>query len=149
MASTIPTVLDALVTRWRLALPGIEVIDGEPIKTPEKDTVCVGCTVQPGSGAPVVQNTLDREQMSATPDRESYDITCVSASWGGDSDTKPVRDRAFDLLDAVSVDLARDQTLGELVLQARMSTQSFTQEQTTKGPVAAIQFVVHVEAYTR
>lgn len=149
MASTIPAVLDALVARWRLALPGVEVIDGEPVKTPEQDTVCVGCTAQPGSGVPVVQNTLDLADMSAGSNNESYDVTCVAASWGGDSDTKPVRDRAFGLLDAVSKDVARDPRLGGLVMLARMSTESYTQEQTTKGPVAAIQFVVHIEAFAR
>lgn len=149
MTSTIPAVLDALVTRWRLALPDVEVIDGEPLKTPEQDTIAVGCSSTPGDGSAQVVNTLDRAQMTAQPDHEAYDVTCVVGCWRGDNDPKAPRDAAFGLLAALADDLAKDQTLGGLVLSARMATQDFTQEQTTRGPVAVIQFVVHVEAFTR
>jgi hypothetical protein len=146
--STVPAVLDAIVAAVRQALPGVEVVDGQPVKQTEDDVICVGFTGQPGEAA--VENTLTREQMATDPDRESYNITCVASSWAGEQpDPVVVRNRAYELVDGVVGALASDTALREIVMRAMLSTQAFAQEQTTAGAVATVQFVIHVDAYAR
>lgn len=145
--STVPAVLDALVTRWTAVLPGVQVTDGQPLDL-ANDVVIVGFTGDVGEAA--VTSTRTREQMTSTPDREQYDITCMVSSWKGrERDAKVVRDRAYELIDAMAADLAEDQTLDGLVLRARLSTESFTQYQTTDGATAVVQVTVSVDAFTR
>jgi hypothetical protein len=145
--STIPACLDALVGAVQSALPGVQVIDGQPAIEVEGDVVCIGFTGQPGEAA--VTSTLTREVYARSPDREQYDIACLASSWRGDVNPKVVRDRAFELLDAVSGVLAADQTLGGTVLRARLSAEMVGQEQTSEGAVCTVGFTVHCDAFTR
>ena len=145
--STIPACQDALVAAVRAALPGMQVIDGQPVEELQPDVVCIGFTGQPGEAA--VTSTLTREVYARSPDREQYDISCLASSWRGDVDPKVVRDRAFELLDAVAGALADDQTLGGAVLRARLSAGSVIPEQTTDGATCTIGFTVHVDAFSR
>jgi hypothetical protein len=145
--STVPACLDALVGAVRVALPGVQVIDGQPTTEVERDVVCIGFTGQPGEAA--VTSTLTREVYARSPDREQYDISCLASSWRGDVDPKAVRDRSFELLDAVAEVLAADQTLGGAVLRARLSADVIGQEQTTEGAVCTVGFTIHTDAFTR
>lgn len=145
--STIPACLDALVQAARSALAGVQVIDGQPAETLEPDVLMIGFTGQPSEAA--VTSTLTREVYARSPDREQYDIACLASSWRGDTDPKVVRDRAFELVDAVTGVLADDQTLGGVVLRARLSAGSVIPEQTTDGATCTIGFTVHVDAFTR
>ncbi len=148
VVSTAPAVLDAMVVRFTAALPDVEVLDGGPVREYEDDLVCVGFTSVPGE--PTVEDTRTREQMTTDPDRESYDVTSICSSWqGNQTDAKKVRDRAYEILDAIAAELASDQTLGGLVMRARLISHLFQQEQTLKGAVATIRFVIHVDAFTR
>ncbi|MBX6382164.1 MAG: hypothetical protein IRZ07_04190 [Microbispora sp.] len=123
------------------------MVDGQPLDT-DPDIVCIGFTGEPGEAA--VEATRSRQQGATDPDRESYDITCLASSWQGhQSDPKTVRDRAYELVDRVAGELAADQTLGGVVMTARVSTEAFAQEQTSRGAVATVRFVVHIEAFTR
>ena len=145
--STIPACLDALVQAVQLALPGVQVIDGQPVEELQPDVVMVGFTGQPGEAA--ITSTLTREVFARSPDREQYDIACLASSWRGDVDPKVVRDRAFELVDAVAGVLAADQTLGGAVLRARLSAESVIPEQTTDGATCTVGFTVHVDAFSR
>lgn len=145
MTSTIPSVLDALVARWTALLDGVQVVDGEPITT-EKDAVCVGFTGDQGD--PGVENSLTREQLTITPDREQYDVYCAVQVRRGGTDMKKVRDRAYAIIDNLSSDLAADHTLGGLVGIARVTSEALIQEQTDKGAMATIRFAVHIDAFT-
>lgn len=145
--STVPAVLDALVQRWTLALPGVQVSDGQPLDL-AADMVLVGFAGEAGELA--VTSTRSRQQMSSAPDREQYEITCLVSSWKGRvRDAKAVRDRAYELIDAMADDLAAAPTLDGLVMRARLSTESFTQYQTTDGATAVVQVTVAVDAFTR
>jgi len=145
--STVPAVLDAIVAAVRAALPGVEVWDGQPVKQTEDDVICIAFTGEPDEAA--VNSTISLEQMARDPARESYNITCLTSSWKGEADPKAVRDRAYELVDGVATALATDQTLAGLVMRAMLSTQAFAQAQTDRGAVATVQFVIHVDAYTR
>lgn len=154
--STVPQVLDELVVRAGLAvesmtLPGrppVQVLDGGPHKDTEDEVIAIGFTGISGEAA--VENTLTVEQMSAEPNRERYDVTCLASSWlGNQVDPKTVRDRLYALLDAVAAEIGRDQTLNRLLMRARVSSQLFAQQQTEKGAVATVRFVVSCDGYTR
>lgn len=145
--STVPAVLDALYANWTLALPGTQVEDGQPLDVGRGDVLVVGFTGTPGEEA--VTNTLTREQMSTAPDREQYDLANWISSWHGrERDAKAVRDGAYAVIDAMAADLARDQTLGGLVLRARLSTATFTPYQTNDGAACEVKVIVSVDAFT-
>lgn len=143
--STVPAAIDALVAAIAAALPGVQVVDGQPIAT-EDDVIAVAFTGLPGEAG--VEMRRAQADLSYGSDQESYDIVCLASAWTGGTDPKKVRDRAYELIEAVAAEVARDRTLGGTVAQAGLSTDSFAQEQTTKGAVATVRFVVHVEAFT-
>lgn len=144
--STVPAVLDALVQRWRLALPDVQVVDGQPLDL-EADVICVGFNGTAGEVS--VTDTRTQEQMASSPDREQYDVTNMFSSWrGAESDAKAVRDGVYALVNAAAAEIARDQTLGGLVMRASLSTNAFTQYQSTDGATAIVQVTVSVDAFT-
>lgn len=150
-ASTIPGVLNYLVARCVGLMPDVKVTDGQPQppEDSEPDLLCIGFTGTVGE--PAVENTRSRQQMDTRPDRETFEITCLSSSWrGNDTDPQLVRDAAFDIVNRIAELLASDQTLGSSqVMKSRIVTDAVAQEQTTMGAVATIRFVIQVDAYTR
>lgn len=145
--STIPACLDALVAAARRALPGKQVVDGQPFEDIDDDLICIGFTGTPGEAA--VAETRSRRQGSTSPDRESYDITSVAYAWAGEqTDPKTVRDMAFGFVNAIAAELAADQTMGGVVMTISLRTASYAPEQTRDGAAAYVQFVAHVEAFT-
>lgn len=154
--SSVPAVLDELVVRVRLAVEGmtlpekppVQVLDGGPHKDTAPEVIAIGFTGIAGEAA--VEYTRTIEQGTIDPAREQYDVTCLASSWLGEQvDPKLVRDRLYALLDAVADEIARDQTLGRLLMRARVSSQLFAAEQTNKGAVATVRFIVHCDGYTR
>lgn len=145
MISTVPAVLDALAARWAAALPDVQVSDGQPVAT-ENDLIAVGFNEVPGE--PAVNSTRTREQLAAEPDRESYDVSCIASTFDGGTEFKPIRDRVYELVNAAATDLAEDDSLGGLVMQARVTADDLIQEQTEAGAVATVRFTVHVDAFT-
>lgn len=152
--SVIPQTIDALIALSRNALESagangspVQIIDGPPVSTTEDDVVAIAFTGQPGEAA--IESTRSREQLTADPDRESFEITCLSSSWRGDDEMKQVRDRAYEFIDLINDELMEDQTLGGLVARCTLRSESVATEQTDKGPVATVLFVIAVDAYTK
>lgn len=139
MISSIPAVLDALVAAWTVALPDVQVVEGQPVTT-QPDVICIGFTGTPGESAVAVQTS------GRMADMESYDILCLFSSWNGSTDAKRVRDRAFEMIEAANTDLARDRRLGGAAMRAWMTVAEVAPEQTTKGAVCTVRVTVHVEA---
>lgn len=147
--STVPACLKALVATARRANPGAAVIDGQPEmhQVDADDILCIGFTGEPGEAA--VESTRSQQQGTADPDRETYTVTCLAASWRGhDTDPEVVRDCAYDLINALAAELAVDPTLGGAVARTRLSTDQFAQAQTDRGATAVVRFTVAVEAFT-
>jgi hypothetical protein len=154
VVSTAPACIDALVTLMRAVLPqegddAVRVFDGGPVRESEvtDDVVCIGYSPEDDS---VVTDTRTVEQMESSPDTERYDITGLASSWqGGKIDAKTVRDRAYGLVDMLAAQLAADQTLGGVVMRARVSSTSLGQSQTSKGATATVTYTISVLASTR
>ncbi|WP_395109785.1 hypothetical protein [Actinomadura sp. SCN-SB] len=142
--STVPAALDALVSGLTAAVPDVQISDGQPITT-EVDVICIGFSGV--AGEPGVESTRTREQLAREPDRESYDISCLASTFSGDTDAKAVRDRVYELLQAVADYLALNPTLGGVVMQTRLSAETYTPWQTDEGAIADIRFVIHVDAF--
>lgn len=141
--SAIPAVLDALVAVLRdaPALAGVQVLDGQPVVETEPDVIAVGFSPErvavEGTDAVAGLNT----------EREAFDVVGLASSWRGDPDIKVVRDRAFALLSAITSTLKANPRLDGTCALARVSVLAYAQEQTDKGPVATVEFQVHVEAF--
>lgn len=149
VVSTTPRVLKELIDRSRRVLPDVQICDGQPVPPEDAapDLICIGFTGQVGE--PAVSTSQSRDQKTTSPERESYDITCLSSSWAGEqSDPEIVRNRCYELVNYLALEVAKDQTLGGKCGKARITTGDFAQEQTTKGAVATLRFVVHIDAFT-
>ena len=147
--STVPTVIDALVARFGLAIPDAHVCDSLPISDRDStDWILIGFTSQTDEQA--VTSSLTIEQMSSDPSREQYDIACLVSAWeGAEDDVKAVRDRAYQLVDAMVCELARDQTLGGLVMRAVLTSQTLEQYWSEGGVSADVRVTISVDAFTR
>lgn len=150
--TTIPAALNALVALSEQAWPAVQVLDGGPTTQVQADVIAIGYSGS--STEPDVRSTMTREQLDMEPDLERYDVMCMVSAWRGTAhhndkpDAHTTRDRAFELLAGIRAALAEDSRLGGAVMMARMSTLDLVADQTDKGPVATVRFVVHIDAFT-
>jgi hypothetical protein len=150
-ASSIPAVLSYLSSHLDQLLESLSVLvtDGPP-KPPQDlapDILCLGYTGIDGDMA--VEDTRSRAQLTSTPDRESYTITSIVSSWHGhETNMQDVRETVFEIINTITEDFGRDQTLGGLVMRARLQTDSLMQVQTDQGAVATARIIIGIDAYT-
>lgn len=146
--STIPAALDNLHAALQASqsLSGVLVTDGAPVAAMEPDMLIVGFTGQLGEAG--VEGPV-QEAGYTSSDRETYDITCLASALRGDTDMKPVRDRAFALVRVVKDILAADPRLGGAVTRARVSVQALSLDQISEGATATVQFQIHCDGFVR
>lgn len=148
--STIPAVLAEIVRIAESNLEDVAVSDGAPIPPMETtpDIVCIGFTGDPDDEA--VTTDRERNQLSNMPDLETYEISCLASSWRGyEKRMSQVRQHAFDLIDKLNAAFAFDATLGGRAMRVRILSDAVIQDQTDKGAVCTVRFVIRVEAVTR
>lgn len=149
-SSAVPAVLDYLVRSWTQAIPPddrLTITDGQPLDLTD-DVVCIGFTGSPGESS--VVSTRTREHLASAPDREQFDVISMVSTWRGrEQDARGVRDALYVLVDAIAADVARDQTLGGLVMRAQLTTGEVAQWQTEDGATAVIRLTVHCDGFTR
>jgi hypothetical protein len=145
--STVPAVLEALVSTAAAALPGVAVFDGQPDRDIPDECVVIGFT---GNGLEAaVEDTRTVEEITRARDRERYEVFNLATSWlGEETDMVAVRLRAFALVDAIAARIAADHTLGGACGKCRVSVVGLSQMQTGQGAVATILFTVAVDAFT-
>ena len=102
--SVIPSVIDALVTAARAALPSVQVHDGYGVTDDPGDFLMVGVT-DPDSGDDANSAVSQQSWANATGGArdENGDVTCVALSWNGDGSQKVARDAAFAIAAAVQL----------------------------------------------
>jgi hypothetical protein len=144
--STLPAALDALLQALGLALPDkVQLIDGQPIRT-DPDIIAIGFNGEPETE--MITTTRRRADRGGRSDSETHDISCIASSWRGDTDPKLVRDRAFELIDLVAAELARDRTLDRTVARAYLTVSGVAPVQTTKGAMCTVRFTIRIDAFT-
>lgn len=144
LISTVPAVLDALVALTARVAPGVQVIDSQPLEV-EQDFIAIGFDEDGADAVEVVQTT---GQLKGPRDREQYNVACLISAWSGDTDPKPVRDRAFELAGLLNGGLKADPRLGGLVMNVRLSLTALSQTQDEKGATATLRVSLRVDAFT-
>jgi hypothetical protein len=147
--STVPAVIDELVSRFSQSVTDAQVCDALPRDDGDGgDYIFVGFAGVDDQQA--ATNSVTIEQMASAPGREQYTISCLVSAWRGvQDDVKLVRDRAYELLDAMAAELARDQTLGGLVVRATLTAASLDQYFSQGGVSVDIRAVISADAFTR
>ena len=148
--SSIPAVIDYLVQQI-VALPECAapctVHDGFPVAT-GNPAVAIGVVPHEDGNTP---NDVVHAQLGAQMEWETYNVPCVVSAWvgGGDEASKPARDAAFRVYDAIVTLVRADRTLGgnlhsgaAIVTQTRVD-QAASAEQAGEGRSCAIAFVVN------
>lgn len=148
--SAVPAAIDALLAAAQadaaIGAGGVQVVDGQPIQM-EDDFLVIGWA--PGGLA--VRATGESASNSARR-AETFDVACLISCWHGDTEMKPVRDRAYALLEAVRLMLAADPRLGSVVGRAQLGadldldqSQTSDQDGVMAGAMASIAFSVHCQ----
>ena len=147
-ASTVPAALAALAAAFTnaTALAGVEVTDGPPLRNSAAlEALSVGYS--PSEDVDAVEATVTAEGLNV-PDREQYLIHCSLGVLNGDRDLSAARARAYQLHAAAGAVLAGGQSLGGVVMTARMGDHTLRQSDTDAGMLARINFTIRVDAYT-
>ncbi|MFJ4990067.1 hypothetical protein ACIP9H_40505 [Streptomyces sp. NPDC088732] len=154
--SAAPAAIDALLAiltaakaRPDSALADAEVIDGPAITTLPGEAVYVG--YQPDGDAAV---GIEQQFASAGARRrdEALTISGYIEVNSGDTEMKPIRDRAFAMLAVIetelrATDLTPDApTLGGAVLWAHLTAGNLRQYQSTEGVTVGLAFTVSGQA---
>lgn len=150
--SILPSLIDALVTQARVALPALQVFDGYGASEDPGDFLMIGVddpdAPTPADSAESVQDWGPYRASGSKRD-EQGSITCAALSWNGNGDVKAARDAAFASVGAVSTLLRNDPTLGlsPSLLWARFgSVLDLSQQQDGSAVQAVVLFRVAFQA---
>lgn len=149
-ASSLPTVLPALVARFRFApeLEGVKVYDGAALSgSRPAAALTVGWMGEGDATAAEGQNT--RDGLAADRSRESYTVHCRLEVLNGGGDIIKTRDRLFQLFNGCGAALAADPLLGGAVMSVQLGAWSLSQAQSTAGALLILVFGIDVEADAR
>lgn len=147
--SRVPDVVDALVDAFKVAeeFTDVTVWDGPELSgTVVLEMLSVAFTGDDNDSD--VQSTSVAEGLGGGIDRETFTVRCSAAVLKGNSNMRAARRRAYELCSAAGAVLARDPSLGRLVLRARLGQHTFKQMQTDRGAQALVVFGIDIDAYT-
>lgn len=150
MSTTIPAAVDALVDIFGAAVPDSRVDDGPTAQAPERGDDAIALEIVVGwrpSGA-AVENTIEREG-GAGDDRELYRVWCAIIVSYGQTTTKPLRDKIFDVYKQLETALRAHHPIARGVLQARMELGDYEPRVIQDGAEAMLGFAVEVDAFAR
>lgn len=148
--SAVPDCLAALLAMFQTSpgLEGVDVVDGPPrTDSSALEVMCIGYS--PSADVDAVDMTGGFGDLGSSRDREQFTVRCSVAVLNGDRDTLAARLRAYALYDAAGFVIADDPTLRKSVMNARLSTHTLHQMDTTGGILVRIDFGVDADAFTR
>lgn len=141
-ASQIPLVLAALKQNIE-ATPELEglvqVVNGPPVDAIDMDVLAVGLS-RDSTGA---FSTIQPEGLATQ--RETIMATCMILCWSGDPDLAPLQTRAFNILDWVEANLARDRRLGGAAAYSQIANVTYTPALAPEGAEVVVEFRVRVD----
>lgn len=141
MESTqVAVVLNALVDVFTPALPGVEVVDGQPIATNQPIVLAVGFS----ANRVAVEVTQTRPDLTKDRRHESLSIVCLASSARGENDMRRPRNEAVALLDDVRDALKANRTLGGLVRRAQLGLALSMDQARGDGAAVTIEFTIDV-----
>jgi hypothetical protein len=148
--STIPAVLERLVTIFGTAAPDARVDDGPVSNLVEvnEDGTDLGIVVGWSESGAVLEADIDLE--SGVGDRrEMYRVNCLLAASSGDSDTKALRALVFTTYTALVAGLKSEHPISQGVLRAYMDIIDYSAYPATTGMAVNLRFSVFVDAFDR
>jgi hypothetical protein len=149
-APTAPAAITALLAAFgrELGLAGVEIHDGPAVTASAAlEAIIVGWYGIKGD-ALAVESQITPAGLGAHPGREAYEILCAVEVRDGSGDLAAARARAYALVAACGSALGADQTLGRVVMMARLGRVSLAQMQDPQGALAVIEFTVACDAFT-
>lgn len=144
MTSTIPTVLDALVSTLSTdaRLDGVAIVDGQPAHGLDGPSILVG---HGGDDAAIEADRV----ADLVGSQESYTVVSTVWAWNGSTDLKAVRTQAFDIVAIVDDIVRADPRLGSTVARAHITVMDVGQSQTPEGATVGVRVGIHVDAFVR
>ncbi len=126
--SVVPGAMDACQSAGKVALP-------------EADFIAVGLSPED------LETPAVRTPAGPSTTSESADITCAIRSWGGGTDIRSRRERAYELLAEIRAEVDEDNTLGGAVGQAEVAGSVYMPSQGKRGVVVDVVVTVRVLAF--
>lgn len=155
-ASTIPAAIDAAVALCKRVAAGItDAPSGKPVAVidgPTKHTAqTVIAVAHPGGGVQTGATPALAAQQAISglvlgQDTESYAIGCLVETTAGNLGYQRLREVAFGIVDAIVDELALDQTLGRVVMRARIAVLDYSPALTGQGASVVVPFQIHIDA---
>lgn len=147
MASKADAVCLALVQIWQAGLTDVEVVDGPQANSdPANRWLYVGSDGGAASESDVAISATQDWHTFPRGKLEVADVTCALGVRAGEPTVAAVRAQAYELFAAADDLLRADKTLGDLVMQARVTSHQFYPAVTTSGAKARVVFTVNYQA---
>lgn len=132
-------VVDALVAAFA-AVPDVAVFDGQPFKLDSPDVLVVGF-----SAGRVAVEAVQEDADLGGGRSEALSVVCLASTLRGETEMRPVRDRAIAIVDDVQAVLRDNRDLGGVVERAVLGYEmSLDQAQTDAGASATVEFTIKV-----
>lgn len=145
--TAMPAAVDGLLSALgaSTALTRVRIDDGPWIDRPsELDIIVIGW--QPDEG-----NAIEWRAEPASPaagdDSEEFTIRGMVSVWRGDTNTKALRDRADEILEAIRTEVHTDPTLAGAVSRARLVTLNAAPYPTDQGWEFLIEFAIQCKVF--
>lgn len=148
-ASKLPDAMDGLVAVFTAApeMAGVPVRDGPSTsQATVQEILSVGYTGSEDETDAEAQASA--EGFNPVRDREQFTIRCAAAVLQGTGSISVARRRAYEIVGGAGAALARDHTLGGIVLRAMIGTHSLSQDLTDRGVQVVVVFGVDCDAYS-
>lgn len=148
-ASKLPDAMDGLVAVFTAApeMAGVPVRDGPSTsQATVQEILSVGYTGSEDETDAEAQASA--EGLNPVRDREQFTIRCAAAVLQGTGSISAARRRAYEIVGGAGAALARDHTLGGIVLRAMIGTHSLSQDLTDRGVQVVVVFGVDCDAYS-
>lgn len=147
-ASTVPTVLGALIDLWdglRLTAGSqpLQVEDG-PVYDPKPAFLAVGWD---RTDQPAIIAAASSVDLGLSNDAESYDVSNLLSLFVGNSDLRTIREQLFATFTQIRAALITDPTLGGVCEFAEVTDFDYIPDEGETGDLVEVRFTVHVEAY--
>lgn len=133
MTDLIPDAIDALLVMARTVLPAdadgnaVQVMDGPEPVWPEREYVAIGLSPED------LENPSTRTPAGPETTSERAEVIGMIRVWSGDTDIRPLRARAYELLAALRDGTEGDNRLGDAVDQAELTGHVYAPGASKKG----------------
>lgn len=147
--STVPALIDALVSTFTSELTGLRVSDGMGVTDDPGDYLMVGVEDPDVDGfSSSAEVSQEWANANYTGRDETGDIKCAAMSWNGDGDITAARTAVYASLGLVETVLRQDPSLDlpDLLWTGFGGSLQLNQIQDENGAVAMVLFSIHFRA---